>query len=293
MPFIPQSVPQRVIDAARQQKLVPLVGAGVSRQAGDAFPTWRELLEFMKNHAVIWDIISKDDANEMEALLSRGQYLMVAEELRSRLARDEFESLLEQRFKPSWAKPAEIHRALFRLRPPLILTTNYDMLIEDAYAQAHGQLPTVCTYRDAPVAQRTLQAFADRPFIFKLHGTISQPDEIVLSERDYRRLIYQQPGYRALVSALFITHVVIMLGFSFSDRELLLLLESLRASLEHRSAPDYIFLPADSVGKLERARLRDDFGIQVISFTPTEGYPELLEFVEFLISQMSPRPTCS
>ena len=77
-----------------------------------------------------------------------------------------------------------------------------------------------------------------------------------------------------------------MLGFSFSDRELMLLLESLRESLKHRNNPDFIFLPADSAGKVEARRLREDFGIQVISYEPSEGHPEVLQFVNFLISQI-------
>lgn len=291
MPFNPVDVPKRVIEAARQRNLVPLVGAGISRQAGDAFPNWRQLLVFMKERALAGQYITKREAKEMNQLLDKGQFLMVAEALRTSLPIDEYETLLEEQFKPSWAQPAEIHKALFRLRPPLILTTNYDLLLEDAYAAVYGQAANVYTYRDAAVVQRSLQAsrFSDRPIIFKIHGSIDEPEEIVLSERDYRKLIYQQPGYRALLSALFITHVVIMIGFSFSDRELLLLFETIRESLKHRSHPDYILLPDRSAGQVEMFRLREDFGVQVISYTPSEGHPEVLEFINYLVSQTEPK----
>ncbi len=290
MPFNPVNVPRRVIEAAKQRNLVPLVGAGVSRQAGDAFPNWRELLVFMKERALAGQYITKREAREMNQLLDKGQFLMVAEALRSSLPIDEYETLLEEKFKPQWAQPAEIHKALFRLRPPLILTTNYDLLLEDAYATVYGQAANVYTYRDAAVVQRSLQAsrFSDRPIIFKIHGSIDEPEEIVLSERDYRKLIYQQPGYRALLSALFITHVVVMMGFSFSDRELLLLLETIRESLKHRATPDFILLPERSAGQVEMFRLREDFGVQVIPYAASEGHPEVLEFVNYLVAQIKP-----
>ena len=52
MPFDTDKTPKRVIEAAKQRNLVPLVGAGISRQAGDAFPNWTELLKFMKERAL-------------------------------------------------------------------------------------------------------------------------------------------------------------------------------------------------------------------------------------------------
>lgn len=288
MPFDTDKTPKRVIEAAKQRNLVPLVGAGISRQAGDAFPNWIELLKFMKERALAGEFITDTEASEMDVLLADGKLLMVAEALRTSLPPDEYESILEEKFRPIGVKPAEIHTALFRLRPPLILTTNYDLLLEDAYAYEYEQAPNVYTYRDAPVVQRSLQTsrVTERPVIFKLHGSIDEPSELILSERDYRRLIYQQTGYRSLLSALFITHVVVMLGFSFSDRELMLLLETLRESLKHRNNPDFIFLPADSAGRVEARRLREDFGIQVIPYEPSEGHPEVLQFINFLISQI-------
>lgn len=287
MPFDTDKTPKRVIQAARQRNLVPLVGAGISRQAGNAFPNWNELLEFMKERALEGEFISTTEAEEMAELLSKGKLLMVAEALRTSLPPDEYEGILEEKFRPAGVKPAEIHTALFRLRPPVILTTNYDLLLEDAYAYEFEQAPNVYTYRDAPIVQRTLQTnrLTERPVIFKLHGSIDEPSELILSERDYRRLIYQQTGYRSLLSALFITHVVVMLGFSFADRELILLLETLRESLKHRNNPDFIFLPAASAGKVEARRLREDFGIQVIPYEPSDGHPEVLQFVNFLIAE--------
>lgn len=167
------------------------------------------------------------------------------------------------------------------------MTTNYDTLLEDAYAMEYQQAATVYTYRDAPVIQRHLQMSRNihRPVIFKLHGSIDEPAEIILSERDYRKLLYQNPGYRSVLSAIFITHVVVTLGFSFKDRELVLLLESLRDSLKHRSSPDFVFMPSDQVGNVEAKRLREDFGIQVIKYEPGQGHPELVEFITALIEK--------
>lgn len=289
MAFDLKMVPDRLIEAAQHRNLVPLIGAGISRQAKKkAFPNWRELLDFLIERASAKKYINKVEGNEMSRLLDKGQYLMVAEQLRYNLPTDEYTSLLKEAFNPVGAEPTEVHKAIFRLNSPLILTTNYDLLIEDAYAKVHGKTANVYTYRGASEVQQSLQIrqLTDRPIIFKLHGSIDEPSSIILTEQDYRKLIYQETGYRTVLSAVFVTHVVLMLGFSFSDRELTLMLETLRVALKSQSSPDYIFLPEDAAGEVESRRFREDFGVEVIPFKPTKGYPEVLELVNFLISKV-------
>jgi hypothetical protein len=120
------------------------------------------------------------------------------------------------------------------------------------------------------------------PLIFKIHGSVSVLDEIVLTEADYRNLLYHEPGYRAILSAVFITKVVLMIGFSFADPELAVLTESIRESLKRRSAPDFLVLPKGEKGAIERRRLQNDFGIEVIEYEATEGHPELLQLIDHL-----------
>lgn len=288
MPFDPAAVPRKLIEAAQQRNLVPLIGAGFSKQAGDMFPTWRQLLVHMKERALSDGLISPEEGKEIDTMLDRGLFLMAAEALRSTFHPDDYAHILEEQFNPFGPRPAEVHRALFRVRPPLILTTNYDRLIEDAYAAEHGRAATVLTYRDTTIAQRYLQSsrLPDRPVVYKLHGTIDEPETVVLTERDYRDLIYRQPGYRMFLSAIFLTHVVLMLGFSFSDREITMLLEIIRDALKHAGDPDYIFLPKGMAGPLEARRWKEDYGIQVIPYEATPGHPEVLEFVNFLASKV-------
>ena len=292
MSFDLTTVPDRLIEAAQHRNLVPLLGAGISRQAKKtAFPNWRELLDFLIARALAKKYIKKTEGNEMSRLLDKGQYLMVAEQLRYNLPTDEYTSLLKEAFNPVGAEPTEIHKAIFRLNAPLILTTNYDLLIEDAYAKVYGKTANVYTYRGASEVQQSLQIrqLTDRPIIFKLHGSIDEPSSIILTEQDYRKLIYQETGYRTVLSAIFVTHVVLMVGFSFSDRELTLMLETLRVSLKSQSSPDYIFLPEDAAGEVESRRFREDFGVEVIPFKATKGYPEVLQLINFLISKVGPK----
>jgi hypothetical protein len=117
-----------------------------------------------------------------------------------------------------------------------------------------------------------------------LHGSAASPSEAILGEIDYRNLFYREPGYRAVLSAVFITKVVLMVGFSFADPELTVLTESIRDSLKYRTSPDYIVLPKGEKGSVEKKRLREDFGLQVIEYEPSPGHPELQQLLNHLAS---------
>lgn len=294
MPFDPSTVPERLVEAAQNHNLVPLIGSGVSRQADRRFPSWSGLLQDMKTHALKSGWLKLNEAQQVDELLTRDEHLMVAEEFRYRFPTDAFEAFLHDKF-PTDVKPAEIHKALLRLEPPLILTTNYDRLLENAYAQEYSQAPTTYTYNDSVMVQRYLQGgkFGRGPLFFKIHGSIDDPGGIILSERDYRQLIYQQPGYKMVLSAILLTRVVLMIGFSFSDRELTLHLESIRESLKHRAEPDYIFMPESEAPDIKKGRWREDFGLQTITYKASRGHPEMLAFVNYLASTIPSKSAAS
>ncbi len=286
-------VPDLLIEAVETGNLVPFVGAGVSRHAktkdGKGFPSWAEFLQELIDIACRTDCLTPEDEQQIQKLVKRGKHLMAAQALKNVIPEDELDLYIRKRFDTSNVEVGDIHRALFKLGSPLIMTTNYDQLLEKAYAQEYGDTANWYTHTHAPHVQQFLKSHHHghtKPMIFKIHGTAEQPSEIVFAEMDYRRLIYGQPGYRAIISAVFVTKVVLMLGFSFSDPELTVITESLREWLTKRTSPDYIVLPRGEKGKIESQRLRQDFGLQIIEYEPSkEGEGgELLELVEHLAS---------
>jgi hypothetical protein len=58
--------------------------------------------------------------------------------------------------------------------------------------------------------------------LVKLHGDLGRPEEgkVVIARRDYRELVYENPGYTTFLRAVFSTRTVLYLGFSFNDEYL-------------------------------------------------------------------------
>jgi hypothetical protein len=285
-------IPNRLIEAARNRRLVPFVGAGMSKQADPQhFPNWTELLERLIEASQRASYLSTDDATLLQSMLVSHRHLMVAESLKSRLPIDFYASFLESQFSPPNIGPARVHKLLFDLSPALIVTTNYDRLIEDAYATTAHKAMTVIDYSDPGAMQRRLQDHnrVHRPFLFKMHGDIDDTRGLVLSESDYRRLLYDEQGYKMVLSSIFIHYVVLMLGFSFADEELNLTLGQLRHFLKSSSSPDYILLPHTAVNLLEAERFRKDFGLEVITYPATPDHRGLEDFLSNLILEANVR----
>lgn len=290
MPIDLTKLPEHLIEAAKTGSLVPFIGAGVSRQAktttSNTLPTWTEFIKELLTLALDdLQCIQPEEAEQINKLVERGKYLMAGQALKSAIPQDALDVYIERRFSSTGAKPGRVHRALFKLRTPLILTSNYDLLLEDAYAEEFRHTAKMVTHNEPQQVRQVLKSYYqvyDRPLIFKIHGTAGTPKEVVFAEKDYRNLLHKRPGYLAVLSAVFVTKVVLMLGFSFSDPELMMITESLREWFEDRSSPDYLVLRKGEKGKVEKDRLRGDFGLEVIEYDPSPGDPELLQLVMHL-----------
>jgi hypothetical protein len=119
-----------------------------------------------------------------------------------------------------------------RLDLPLLFTTNYDELIEAAY-QEGGRSLRVSVSEEQFLARR-----AEKPsrHLVKLHGSIDQPDSIVLTRNDYARarierkeMLSHLRGEMAATSFLFV-------GFSLSDPNFGLLHDDIRMVYGHEPA---------------------------------------------------------
>ena len=116
------------------------------------------------------------------------------------------------------------HTALVRLNLPLLFTTNYDELIEAAHAEA-GQQLRVTISEEQFKARR-----AERPdrHLVKIHGSIDQPDSIVLTRSDYARARVERTEMLGFLRSEMAETSFLFVGFSLSDPNFNLLHDDIR-----------------------------------------------------------------
>src|ERR1700722_13081294 len=235
MAFDPKRLPDSLIEAYREKRCVALVGAGASRAAG--LPLWSELLTKMIDEAKRHRIINEPKAREYRKLVKRPEkYLMLATGLKEELGTAYFEPFIRKMFLAPKPKPTKIHDALVEAnRLQLIVTTNYDTILERRYREVDADV-AVCTFLDVGEVQSRMSK--RQFFILKAHGDASKAGRgIILTDMDYRRILYRERAYQSLLSSIFTMFTVVFIGASMTDPEVTLLLHYIADSFSPGSGP--------------------------------------------------------
>jgi hypothetical protein len=196
------------------------VGSGISHDAPSNLPTWSRFVERLTRQT------SGVKRGELATLAPPDQL----EILRAAHASDShwFDQL--RLIFDSGALPNDYHVLLSRLPDPLIITTNYDNLLEAAFKYRYGGHVHVATN---PSSFRPGFKGAQ---IVKIHGTVGDPATIVASRRDYDRA-YSDPHLVGFLQFVFQHYNLIFIGFSLNDPAVAHLMGVVSAELHRRSVP--------------------------------------------------------
>ena len=244
-------IPTELIENYLDKKCGFFIGAGLSHAAG--YPDWKGLLLGLIEKAEADHSLVPERATECRSLAENSnKYLMLAEEMKDILG-VELKTFIEDTYAREDIYPCPTHELLVSLRHNnFIITTNYDQLIEKAFVKS-GVFQTPYKYYEAHAIQR--QLYRREFFLLKAHGDAQTAAEnIVLTDKDYRRLLYQQPGYQSALQSIFTMYSVIFVGCSLQDPELNLLLNYINAAFPRGGIPHYALMTTESTGITERNR---------------------------------------
>jgi len=280
MAFDKNRIPQSLIDAYKSACCGVYVGAGASKPAG--LPLWGGMLKAMLDRAVAEKRVNDKLRIEYEKLIADPtKNLMVAAALKDALGRD-FEDFIRKTFVAPKPKPVAVHHALVSLnRLQFVITTNYDALVERAY-QTKDPDVSVYSFTDAGATQTSLSR--REFFILKAHGDATKVGNgIVMTESDYRDLLYRQRAYQAMLATMFTMYTMVIIGSSLVDPELRLLLGYISDVFLPTSGPQHYALVAEEdVGEVEQQQWRKDFNVNVIPVSKASDYAEVTEFLNAL-----------
>jgi hypothetical protein len=198
----------------RQGRLVPFIGAGVSRSV-----EW--VHDGASRHGIVWREFVEQAArmlgfSDPELLRVRGTDLQILEYFK--LKRESLAPLnnwLYSQMQPpeDALRDSAIHRELAALGLcSVYYTTNYDDFLERSFELA-GRPTTAIASESHMGAHPSV----DQCEIVKFHGDFSFPDRMVITESDYqRRLSFGTPmDYRFRSDLL--GRAILFLGYSFGD----------------------------------------------------------------------------
>ena len=95
-----------------------------------------------------------------------------------------------------------------------IITTNYDMLVENLFDFN-------------PLVGNDILLSNPYGSVYKIHGCVTQPDKIIISQADYTSFNQKYELIRAQLLALFIHHPIIFVGYNIGDENIRKLLKTI------------------------------------------------------------------
>ncbi|HEV8482775.1 MAG TPA: SIR2 family protein [Blastocatellia bacterium] len=181
-PKLPEVDWDLLVSRIRQGKCTPFLGAGAC--AG--------VLPLGKDIAQAWARRYEYPLRDSTDLVRVAQFLAV-QARDSLFPKEKIKAQFENIAPPDFNQPCEIHGILADLPLPMYITTNYDdFMVKALSSRGKEPLTELCRWNDAlkespsifdqePKVTLTPQ----RPVVFHMHGHISEPESIVLTEDDY------------------------------------------------------------------------------------------------------------
>jgi hypothetical protein len=271
---------EEIQKAWRNRNLIPFVGSGVSQSAA-GLPTWSALLQKGIEHlqkkqkklklktAVIRAIVSAAKADK----LTDG-FRMLQDALGGPKS-DGYQAFLLDQF----GKPAVTNRkildAIGGLGARVVITTNYDKLLEDYDVAQENNFATWLEPRDIFTLLRGGRG------VIHLHGIWNYPESVILSTADYERIVHGPEESTKVSQALFHSGILLFIGCSIAgveDRHLSTLLNEfaeIRGPLLQRAEPHFILFKDDAPSEEKAAALR--LGLKPVMYGST--YDSLPEFL--------------
>ncbi|HJQ71352.1 MAG TPA: SIR2 family protein [Blastocatellia bacterium] len=165
-------------------------------------------------------------------------------------SREDLIKAIGEIFAQSKAVPSPPLDMLAALPFRIIITTNYDALFEKALYKAttrdgEGKSPVVTVYdpdRNGPPDKVTLDPPEASPILLKLHGDITKPNSIVITEEDYITFIQRMasPHFHPIhenIRARMNEWPILFVGYSLRDFNLRLLFKTLRWHVDPANYP--------------------------------------------------------
>lgn len=149
-----------------------------------------------------------------------------------------------------------------------IITTNYDTLIEDSLNQKGDGCQVVRNDKDCTLIDKTI------PTIYKIHGDLCDPDNIILTSADYEQYFdnRRNPNMWDVIKSHILQDNILFIGYSISDSNIIDIITRITDAVgDNRKS---FFLIAPDFKRKDKQRLKE-LRVEYIDSTAKAFFAEL------------------
>lgn len=271
--------PEELIRACAGNECVVYVGSGLSAEMN--LPTWSLFISGLLKWARDAGRVAGDFADSLKEAVENGDIDLVADSLVNALGpHDEaLNKYLVDTFYSSHRTLPERHTLLRAIPFCAALTTNFDDLLEMTFLTEAAN--RIYTHKDT---EALLSALSTRAFfVLKLYGTLERPETVLIAPAQYQAAVAENLVFSQFMQSLFYSRTLLFLGASLDG------IGAYLSGLKFRGTgtPRQHYALVDVSGsawKVKADLLKRRYGIEVLPYTASEGYPELTLFLKRMVS---------
>lgn len=242
-----EQLPAPLLRDLVEGRWLPLLGAGMSRNAqvgaGEAPADWRGL-----GKALGRQVRGHEGTDGALESLSAFEH---------RFGRQALLWEIQSLTRASDALPGAAHHAFAALGFDTVVTTNFDSLLEGAYADIRRPVQVV--------AEESLLASHRGPNmtrLVKMHGDFTHLGSLVVTEADYEGFLSRYPLMATTVGALLVSHTGVLFGYSLDDPDTRQVLRVITDRLGRLARPIWTIQIDPTPSEIERFERR---GVKVVN----------------------------
>lgn len=201
------NVPDPLLDDIINNKCLPIIGAGFSRNAtlpkGVVMPLWNDLADSFARKMKGYPYINAIDS--ISAFCQQHGRPKTIEVLRTLL-------------QIGIAKPGPAHLAFANLPFDMVVTTNFDFLLEDAYNIQGKSIFPVLEEDSLSISNFGNTSGKNKvTVVIKIHGDLNHSKQLVMTEDDYDTFMIEKPLMCTFLASMLIVRTPLFIGYSLED----------------------------------------------------------------------------
>ena len=270
--------PSSLAEELARRSVIVVLGAGVSktslsRDGARQPPLWQEFLEEGLHRC------GKNGTRHIRQAIRKGDYLHAAEWIKGALG-DGWNEFLTDTFLAPEYQSSDLHDVIFRLDQRIVFSLNIDS-IYDTYVGTQTSGRTIVKNYFEEDIHNFLRDRHD--YIIKIHGSVSSPDKIVMTQQEYSAARPRYSGFYTVLDASILSHTLLFVGCGVADPDLNLLLEN--QNFRFPFARPHYLVTSSKTSKYLEASLKENRNLRCLKYDERDDHSDLLVKLRELLEE--------
>ena len=251
--------PDNLVEEIAYRRCIIFFGAGISASSrdddGNVPLCWGDFINKIKELSQL----SIDDKKYVNEKIDQKDFLMALQVIFDNCDKGVYGKFLKDCYLRHAYEPSELHKIIYDLDSKITITTNFDKIYDKlCLSEAY----TKFDYTRSSDIVASIKA--PENVLIKAHGDIDFAAKIIFTAKDYAKCSQQYPEFYSLMSALFLTHTVLFLGYSLNDPDINLILRQLKKT-SNDFCPHYLVTKSGNVEAV-KSYWRDVYNVSVLEY---------------------------